>query len=260
MQKKLKTGAIEPEAIGLAPSTKAVFDQCSAVYLREDKHWGCDLDVIKKYVETYSNPEIFEVGTGPAWHLANLYFVSSSNIKRAVGIDYSAGMLAQARAFLRGILFEGRPLLEKVELVEADISNINLVAAAFDIGLLLNNTLGNLPGKTFADAKNERKRALHVLHESLRLGGYLIVSVNNADKLTEKDKYGDVFELDHDLSNLNTMDLVVRLKKTQTPYYSHWFTAKEVRQLLYEAGFRILQLEERESRFVVVGQKTGRGN
>jgi SAM-dependent methyltransferase len=236
-----------------------VFDQCSAVYLREDKHWGCDLDIIKKYIERYLNPEIFEVGAGPAWHLANLYFVSSAKIKRAVGIDYSPRMLAQARAFLSGMFFEGRPLLEKVELLEADICNVTLVPEAFDIGLLLNNTLGNLPGKTFADARNERKRALHVLHESLRVGGYLIVSVNNADKLTEEDKYGDVFELDHDLSNLSTMDLVVRLKKTQTPYYSHWFTANEVRQLLYEAGFRIQQLDERESRLVVVGQKTGRG-
>jgi hypothetical protein len=33
-----------------------------------------------------------------------------------------------------------------------------------------------------------------------------------------------------------------------------------MRQLLYEAGFRISQLDEREKRIVVVGQKTSRGD
>lgn len=260
MQKGLVTKIIQAKDLGLRQSTKAVFDQCANVYLREDKHWGCDLDIIRKYVECFSDPEILEVGTGHAWHLANLYFVSSAKIKRSVGIDYSDEMLSRARVFLNGILYEGRPILERIELVQADICDVNLANEAFDVGLLLNNTLGNLPGRTFEDARNQRKRALHILHGALRTERYLIVSVNNADRLTEEDKYGDVFELDLDLSNLDTMDLVVRFKKTKTPYYSHWFTVLEIRQLLYEAGFRIDQIDEREKRIVVVAQKITRGD
>jgi SAM-dependent methyltransferase len=243
----------------LATTTNTVFEECADVYLHEDKHWGCDLDIMKRHIEAFPAPEILDLGVGHAWHLANLHLVSSARIKRAVGVDYSGEMLARARALLGGMLHQGQPLLEKIELRQSDFFNIDFADEAFDVGLLLNNTLGNLPGKSFDDAHRQRRNILRRLYRTLRHGGCLIVSVNNADKLTEEDKYGNVFELDHDLSNLSTMDLVVRLKKTQTPYYSHWFTANEVRQLLYEAGFRIQQLEERESRFVVVGQKTGRG-
>ena len=244
--------------LSLRRTTKSVFGQCANVYLREDKHWGCDLDVIRKYVERFSEPEILEIGTGYAWHLANLYFVSSAKIKRAVGIDYSEEMLACARAFLCGLTYQGQQLLERIELYQADICEADFGKELFDVGLVLNNTLGNLPGRTFDDAQHQRKRTLQDLRGALRAGGYLIVSVNNADRLTEEDKYGDVFELDHGLSNLATMDLVVRFKATETPYYSHWFTTHETRQLLYETGFRISQLDEREKRIVVVGQKITR--
>jgi len=244
----------------LAQTTNAVFDACASVYLQEDKHWGCDLDIIKKYIEYFPGPEILDLGAGHAWHLANLYFVSSARIKRSVGIDYSGEMLARARALLGGMFHEGQSLLEKIELRQADICDMDLAGETFDVGMLLNNTLGNLPGATFKDARNQRKRALHLLRGALRVGGYLIVSVNNAHKLTEEDKYGDVFELDHDLSDLRTMDLVVRFKKTKMPYYSHWFTLHEIRQLLFEGGFRIGLAEEREKRIIVVAQKMTRGD
>jgi len=244
----------------LVASTRQVFDECASIYLREDKHWGCDLDIIAGYVERFSDPEILEFGTGYAWHLANLYFLVNAKIRRALGVDYSAEMLANARAFLVGIQHNGRTMLENVELRQADILDIGLASGSFDVGLLLNNTLGNLPGETFEDALNERKRALWAIRGALRAEGYLIVSVYNADRLSAEDTYGDVFELDHDLSKLDTMDLVVRFKKTKTPYYSHWFTPHEVRQLLYEASFRIVQVEERQKRVVIVAQKKKRAS
>lgn len=244
--------------LDLVKSTKQVFDECAQIYLKEDKHWGCDLDIISEYVEKFGEPEIVELGTGYAWHLANLFFITSNKLKRVVGIDYSDKMLERANALLNSISLNGRPLIEKVELRKADILSLPFDSENFDVALLLNNTLGNIPAETFDRARDQRKRALSEIRRILRQSGYLILSVYNSRKLTEEDKYGEVFELDHNLSNLDTLDLVVRYKETGTPYYSHWFSANEIRQLLYDVSFRVVAVEERGKRLVVVAQKKRR--
>lgn len=241
--------------LDLIQSTKQVFDECSSVYLKEDKHWGCDLDIISEYVEKFKEPDIIELGTGYAWHLANLFFVSSVNLRRIVGVDYSENMLAKARELLSSIMYNGHPLTEKIELHKADILSLPFENESFDVAILLNNTLGNIPSETFDKAKEERKKALTEIRRVLRQSGFLILSVYNASKLTEEDKYGEVFELDHALSNLETFDLIVRFKKTETPYYSHWFSRNEICQLLYDVSFRVVEVEERKKRIVVVAQK-----
>lgn len=241
--------------LDLMRSTKQVFDECATVYLREDKHWGCDLDIISEYVEKFKESEIIELGTGHAWHLANLFFITSTKLKRVVGIDYSDKMLEQARTLLNSILLNGRPLIDKVELKKADILSLPFEDESFDVTLLLNNTLGNIPGETFDKAKGQRKKALSEIRRVLRQSGFLITSVYNSNKLTEEDRYGKVFELDHRHSNLETLDLVVRFKESGTPYYSHWFTTNEIRQLLYDVSFRVVVVEERGKRIIVVAQK-----
>lgn len=239
----------------LVASTRRVFDECADVYLSEDKHWGCDLDMIVSCVERFRLPEVVELGTGHAWHIANLYFLSSVPIKRAVGVDYSPGMLGRAKALLSAVHFRRGTLADKVSLIEADIARIPLRSSTFDVALMLNNTLGNIPGRTFTDAKLRRHAVLKEAKRLLRPGGILVASVYNASRLTEEDKYGKVFELDHTLSSLDTSDLVVRYKKTGTPYYSHWFSKDEISRLLYDVGFRVVELEERRKRLVVVAQK-----
>jgi len=252
-QAELEEAVTSPETT-LRASTKAVFDQCADDYLCEDKHWGCDLDLIAKYLDQIPKPSVLEVGTGHAWHLANLHFFTSAKIRRAVGIDYSKAMIDRAREFLGGYDFHGKPLLEQIELLEGDICDLRLDQQSFDLALVLNNTLGNLAGVSFRDAEIQRKRALETIRGGLRNSAYLIVSVYNAAKLSEEDKYGEVFELDQDLSDLGAMDLVVRYKKTDTVYYSHWFTDGEIRHLLYEAGFRVIEVEQRQKRIVVAAQ------
>lgn len=241
--------------LNLIHSTKQVFEECAPVYLKEDKHWGCDLDIISEYVEKFKESEIIELGTGYAWHLANLFFLSFANLKRVVGVDYSENMLKRAHALLSSILYNGQPLTEKVELYKADILSLPFENESFDVAIFLNNTLGNIPSETFDKAKEMRKKALTEIKRILKPAGFLILSVYNANKLTEEDKYGEVFELDHDLSNLETFDLVVRFKETRTPYYSHWFTRNEICQLLYDVSFKVLEVEERKKRIVGVGQK-----
>lgn len=244
--------------LDLVGTTKQVFDECAPIYLREDKHWGCDLDIISEYVEKCREPEVIELGTGYAWHLANLFFIASSNLRRVVGVDYSSNMLARARDLLSSISYNGRPLQEYIELQKGDILSLPFEDESFDIAILLNNTLGNIPAETFDEAIGQRKNALKEIRRILKKSGFVILSVYNSSKLTEEDKYGEVFELDHGLSNLDTFDLIVRFKETGTPYYSHWFTESEIRQLLYNVSFRVVEAEIRKKRIVVVGQKRGK--
>lgn len=239
----------------LIQTTKQVFEECAPVYLAEDKHWGCDLDILSEYVEKFNEPELIDLGTGYAWHLANLFVVASNFLKRVVGVDYSDKMLGQARTLLNSMCCKGRPLTEMIELHKGDILSLPFGDESFDVGIMLNNTLGNIPADSFHRAKDQRKQALKEIRRILRKPGFLIVSVYNSSKLTEEDKYGEVFELDHELSNLDTFDLIVRFKETGTAYYSHWFGRNEICQLLYDVSFRIVEVEERKKRIVVVCQK-----
>jgi SAM-dependent methyltransferase len=241
--------------IDLIKSTRQVFEECSKIYLKEDKHWGCDLDIISEYVEKFKNPKLIELGTGYAWHLANLFFVSSAEFERVVGLDYSPNMLEKAHSLLNSISYNGTSLAKRIELKEGSVLSVPYEDESFDVALMLNNTLGNIPAHSFNKAKDQRRKALSEAKRVLSPTGYLILSVYNATKLTEEDKYGEVFDLDHDLSNLETSDLVVRYKKTDTPYYSHWFNINEIRQLVYDVSFKIVEAEERRNRIIVVAQK-----
>jgi ubiquinone/menaquinone biosynthesis C-methylase UbiE len=241
--------------LDLIESTKQVFDECAPVYLKEDKHWGCDLDIISEYIERFKAPKVIELGTGYAWHLTNLFFITSANLKRIVGVDYSEKMLERAKDLLSSISYNGRLLIENIELKKGDILSLPFNNESFDVAILLNNTLGNIPAETFDKAKAQRKKALGEIRRILRKSGFLILSVYNSTKLAEEDKYGEVFELDHELSNLETFDLVVRFKQTNTPYYSHCFNSHEICQLLYDVSFKVVEVEERRKRIVVVAQK-----
>lgn len=238
---------------------KKVFDECSHLYLREDKHWGGDLDVIREYAEKFPGLSILDVGTGHAWHLANLLLILSSSIRivKAVGLDYSEKMIQKASEFLGSFSIGGEPSTKYVELKHGNILSLPFNSNSFDVVLCLNNTLGNMPGKTFADAALNRNKALKQINRVLKPRGYLILSVYNADKLDLADTYGDVFELDHSLSEPQNFDLVVRFKKTDTLYHSHWFRDTEIKTLLCDTFFRLIQLEHRKERIVVVAQNGG---
>jgi SAM-dependent methyltransferase len=238
---------------------KKVFDECSYLYLREDKHWGGDLDIIREYAEKFPELSILDVGAGYAWHLANLLFIvsSSTRITKAIALDYSENMLQKAAEFLGSIHLGDKPLTEYVELKHGNILSLHFDSNSFDVVLCLNNTLGNIPGKKFEDAAINRIKALKEINRVLRPGGYLILSVYNADKLAGIDNYGDVFELDHSLSCIDNFDLVIRFKKTNTCYYSHWFRDQEIKSFLSDTRFGLIEMEHRKQRIVVVVQKGG---
>ncbi len=155
----------------LVNTTKQVFDECSQIYLKEDKHWGCDLDIILEHLEKFEEPEIIDLGTGNAWHLANLFFLTSITPKRVIGIDYSDSMLETAKKLLNSVLVNDRPIIEKVELQKEDILSLPFKDESFDIALCLNNTLGNIPAEDFEAAVDKRKNALHSIKDFLGVTG-----------------------------------------------------------------------------------------
>lgn len=246
------------ESLGHKPNLKAttfdVFEGCSEIYLQEDKHWGCDLDVVRAEVDRFDRPCILDAGCGPAWHLANICQLCS-NPSILVGIDYSTRMLKLAEA-----LIARNGLETKVMLYLADMLNMPFRGDRFEIVICFANTLGNLPGNSFEESNDARMRALSEFARVLKAGGSLVLSVYNAEELTDEDKYGSVFVLDPNLSQLETNDLVVRFCTSGDPlvkgipYYSHWFTVGEIERILTVAGFRIRTLERRMKRIVCVCQ------
>lgn len=237
--------------IDLFQTTKQVFSECASEYLKEDKHWGSDLDFIRDAIGRFTNPSIIDLGTGSAFHLLSLFFLTQTNLQRVVGVDYSKSMLEQAKQNLSSIYFDNRSLLEKIELYEGNILNLPFKDREFDIAIFLNNLLGNIPCSSIYKSESQRIRVLREMRRVLRPHGSLVISVYNSSKFSKEDGYGEVFEIDENLSNLETFDVVVRYKKTGTPGYSHWFGKDEICNLLSDQGFKIIELEERRKRIVI---------
>lgn len=239
----------------LADSTEQVFTDCSSVYLKEDKHWGCDIDIIREYLHKLKNVSLIELGTGYAWHLANLFLLSSIYFKKVIGVDYSEKMLSNARNYLDSIKYNGYILSEKIELKMANILSLPFNDNNFNFAICLNNTLGNITADVLDYSHKKRNDALKEINRILDINGFFIVSVYNADTITQNEKYGKVFEIDEGLSNIENNDFVIRFTETGNLYYSHWFKKEELLTLLHDADFKILEIELRRKRIIVVAQK-----
>jgi len=174
-------------------------------------------------------------------------------------VDYSTEMLTQAKGYLQSVGRGNGVLLDIINLEQLDILHLPYQDHSFDVALILNNTLGNLPGSNLQDGVKQRRIALKEARRILKETGILIVSVYNSARLTEEDTYGEVFELDHKRSNLQSFDLVIRYKATDHTYYSHWFSEEELRNLLYDVSFRVLDVEHRRKRIVIAAMKKQRG-
>jgi len=234
-----------------------VFDECSDIYMREDKHWGGDLDIIREYAEKFTELSILDVGTGLAWHLVNLLLMLSPSVKieKAIGLDYSDRMLQKASDLLESYNFNNKPMMRYIQLQHGDVLELPFNDTSFNMVLCLNNTLGNIKGSNVMDPVIYRKKELKEINRVLKPDGFFVLSVYNANALDLKESYGDVFELHTSQCNLRNFDLVIRFKKTNTLYYSHWFKYQEIKKLLANNHFSLLEKEKRKARMVIVCQK-----
>ena len=240
--------------LNLAQSTKTTFCDYAPIYLKIDKRWGCDLDIIAKAAEKFKNPEVLDLGVGHAWHLANLFFLTSINIKKAVGIDYSSEMLAQAKKLLASIVYDGQQLARRIALKKADILSLPFPKDSFDLALFMNNTLGNIPGGGFKQANQERIKALTEARRVLKKSGILILSVYNSSRFT-RNEYKHPLGILWEASSPDSFDFVGRFTGTNSFFYTHWFNRKELEELLTNLDFKILKVEKRGKRIIAVAQK-----
>jgi len=242
--------------MGLISNTTRLFDFCADTYLSEDHCWGGDLDTIHSYLSQFDKPDVLDLGCGTGWHLATILLRFRSRLGTVVGLDYSAGMLNTASNYLNKLGWNSEKPRYEVTLIRGNALAIPFRSRSFDIILLLNNTLGNISAPTFKEAAGYRLKVLKDVFDLLKPGGYLILTVYNADKLDSEDISGKHFRLDRGISDLSNFDLVRTHYKYGIQFYSHWFTESEVAPILFTAGYSIIETEQRRKRIVVVAQRS----
>jgi SAM-dependent methyltransferase len=237
----------------LAVETKAAFDVNAANYLADDIHRGEDLTEIGLCLAQASarlgrQVDVLYAGVGPG-HLAARLVASSADIRAFYGLDYSSRMLALARESLGDC---GTARLVRQDLLDPDLRRRR--RQSFDVCLLLNNTLGNMVA---AEGPVEaRVRCLEVLHEVLRPGGSCVLTVYDFQKLEGLNgSYTPKLKI---LEKTGDGDFILKLAANGHShlFYSHWFTERELHDLVQSAGFRICAEARRGQRLIVVCERT----
>jgi len=225
-----------------------VFDVLAHRYIRDDPHWGSDLDVLKAAFEprqTKSELSIryLDIGCGPGFHVAAMKrFYPRATI---YGIDFAPRMLREARAHLSQLGLV-------VELIETDILDF-CTRGRYDVVSFLNNGFGNVY-RGDEDPSTSRVRIISTMRKLLRKDGFAVLSVYNRKKLSAE--YGNRFRI-LEKSDVEYGDLFVEYRPpTGKPveYYSHWFMPDDVVHLLERDGFKVELLEERAARIITLAR------
>ncbi len=219
------------------------FDAIASSYLREDEHWGCDLDVVVRAIRPFLPHAAYaDLGCGPGFHVATIARWFPEVL--VTGVDYSPAMLAEAEREVRGFG------LQNVSLVQANISEFK-PARAYHVLTCLNNTLGNLCARGEMPAA-VRDRAVRTMRSLLAHGGKLVASVYNLKKFSQR--YGENFRVLPQSDTKRGEMFVEYMPREVEPvqYYSHWFTDKELVAILEQNGFKNELLEKRLARLVVI--------
>jgi len=237
----------------ISNNNKPVFESMAQEYIREDSHWGCDLDVIKYCIYDLLKREEdvnwLDIGCGSAFHITSVAeFYPEISI---TGLDYSSFMLRDAEARINRMGLNNITL-KKVDIIEEDI------AGKYDLITFMNNGLGNLYKSRDGENPGDiRKRVVGKIDNALNDGRYFVLSVYNRDTLGIDDKYGRHLEIIKELSNPEKGDFFCNylVGGKKVPYYSHWFLEKELYELVEGTNLKLDFLESRMSRFVAQYKK-----
>ncbi len=231
-------------------NNKDVFESIARNYIREDSHWGADLDLIKvslnELLKRKSNPKWLDVGCGPAFHLVSI--VQLYPKIEAVGVDYSHYMLELARKNTQK--FDGVTIEEKDVTGDSGDS----IDEKYDLITFLNNGFGNLY-RNGTNPEEVRDKVIQKIINSLEIEGYFVLSVYNKEKLSYE--YGNNLTL-LNKSNSDKGNLFIEYSaydNKKIPYYSHWFCEKELHKIAKESRMKLDFLERRMYRFLVRYQK-----
>lgn len=231
---------------------ESVFDAAASGYLVEDEHWGSDLDIIRYALNGFGGfyPHAVtyaDIGCGPGFHITAIkrWYPGVS----VTGIDSSRCMLKQARKELRRF-----GLARKVELINADVRGPTIGGEVYKVVSFLNNGLGNLHAGEDRTPASVREAMVKKIRGMVDSDGSFIVSVYNRQKL--KGSYGrNIRIMQKSDRKHGELFLEYRSKDGKVAeYYSHWFTEKELVDLLERNGFKIETIEKRMVRLVVLAR------
>lgn len=221
---------------------KKLFDAISLNYIREDSHWGSDLDLIKNSLERIAGTQgsWLDLGCGPGFHISFLAQIFPEI--DITGQDYSKEMISIAEKKLR----EGQAL--NVKLFQGDVLK-RLPRSQYNLITFLNNGFGNIYDPR-EKPEETRTNLLRRLKEKLSPEGEIILSIYN--KETYEPIYGKNLRLTEN-SNTEEGNLFVEYippKGEKIIYYSHWFTQDEIENLAKTSGMKIDFMERRMSRYL----------
>ena len=231
------------------------FDVMAPVYIREDEHWGSDLDLLKEAFRRVLEPHVatryLDVGCGPGFHLANVRRLYPESSVHVAGIDTSAAMLGCAREELQRFGLSDTVKLSEIDILEPrELGNYSREVISF-----LNNGLGNLFGDGGENLSLLRWRAIGNIRRLLSAKGRVVISVYNLERLDPK-HYGTNLRISSCMTDIEHGEIFVEYRMASGNWahttYSHWFTQYELRQLLEWNGFKIELLEQRRARIVAI--------
>lgn len=160
-----------PDPEDLHHLTRQTYDRLAADYVKRNQAhgWWTDGNPLMSGFASHlaAGATVLDVGCGPGHDLVNLASPGFSPL----GLDYSGGMLAQARQ------------ITSAPLIQADMRRIPLHTASVD-GVWMCASLLHLPRETAPAALRESQRIL-------KPGGVIFVSVKAGDGDVIRERFGE---------------------------------------------------------------------
>ena len=215
------------------------------------------LDLPRPFEEGYS---LLDLGCGTGRHLE----LAARHGCRAVGVDLNPHMLDEAKKRLKraGIPYSEWPApagAEQVRIIAADITNPPLEAdERFNAAIIMFSTLGLIIGE------DQRRRFLSKLAGRMKRGGKIVIHVHNelrAQRLIPPFSRENIEALSlRAFGKLFPGDHLQRGYRGVLDLRLHFFTPDELRQLVAESGFHILDFfylnQRRDGPFVGPDRET----
>lgn len=169
----------------------------------------CNIDVyngfIDKWLQTMQKGNILDAGCGGG---NNCQYINEKDGFQAYGIDFSDGMIAEARK-----------RYPNVKIKKMDMTNISFPDQIFD-GILSNCSLMHIPLELLSQTLQGFKRILKPKGKLL-----LIVLEGNGEEMVEEPYRQGL--------NIHV--------------YTKYFTAEEISKILNDNGFKVDEIEKRET-------------
>jgi len=245
--KKKDFHAIKGEEKPIQEVVKASFERFCE---KEDRHRGRDFDIVDSAlskVGKLGGVTVVDVGCGAGEYLQHLH--EKYPDVSIIGVDFALGPLKKAQKLGAG----------GFDLVRADALKIPLGDSSASLVTCMNTTLGNVLGagtdfkSSILNAPESRKTVLKEMNRILAPGGYAVISVYERGK----EHYMEYGWKIHQDSVPERGDWRILKERQGLDFYSHWFSAEELKDLLKSTNFELVEMRERDSRLIAVARKSG---